>query len=44
MKDTTIKLRIDSELKNAFLKKCKDLNINVSELLRTFIKDFVKDK
>lgn len=44
MKDSVLRLRINKELKDKFMEKCKTLNINPSELLRTFIKDFVKDK
>lgn len=43
MKDTILKLRINKELKENFMNKCKELNINPSELLRTLVKNFVNE-
>lgn len=43
MKDTILKLRINKELKENFMNKCKELNINPSELLRTLVKNFVDE-
>lgn len=43
MKNSVLRLRIDKELKDKFMKKCKTLNINPSELLRTLVKNFVNE-
>lgn len=44
MKDSVLILRIDKELKENFMNKCKELNINPSELLRTLVKNFINEK
>lgn len=43
MKDSVLRLRIDKELKDKFMEKCKILNINPSELLRTLVKNFIDE-
>ena len=43
MKDSVLRLRIDKKLKDKFMEKCKTLNINPSELLRTLVKNFVDE-
>lgn len=42
MKDTILKIRINSEVKEEFYKIVEDKNENVSKLLRKYIEGYIK--
>lgn len=44
MQDNLLRFRITSELKEQFFKKCKELKLNPSQVLKSLVKDFIEEK